>query len=293
MEASRDPVRLGHWTDPSGATGCTVVLFPEGCVASGEVRGGAPATREFALLDPRRMVQQVDAVVLTGGSAFGLATAHGVVDALVEQERGFETRAGRVPIVVAMGLFDLAEGVRRPGAEHGRLALEAASEAPWPTGRVGAGAGATVGKWRGPEHRVPAGIGIHTVRSATEHGELQVTAAIAVNAVGDIDDGTTAAEVLAGEHVPPTAPEELGENTTIGVVWTNAILDKVGCRQVAESGHDGFGRAIIPAHTSGDGDECVAVATGEIEAPVATVRLLAAVAVEAAIRSCRGGSASS
>lgn len=293
MEPSREPVRLGHWTDPSGATGCTVVLFPEGCVASGEVRGGAPATREFALLDPRRMVQQVDAVVLTGGSAFGLATAHGVVDALVEQERGFETRAGRVPIVVAMGLFDLAEGVPRPGAEQGRLALDAVSEAPWPTGRVGAGAGATVGKWRGPQHRVPAGIGIHTVRSATEHGELQVTAAIAVNAVGDIDDGKVAAEVLAGEHVPPAAPEELGENTTIGVVWTNAILDKVGCRQVAESGHDGFGRAIIPAHTSGDGDALVAVSTGEIEAPVATVRLLAAVAVEAAIRSCRGGSSGS
>lgn len=287
MDDSRDPVQLGHWTDSSGSTGCTVVLFPEGCVASGEVRGGAPATREFALLDPRRMVQQVDAVVLTGGSAFGLATAHGVVDALVERERGFETRAGRVPIVVAMGLFDLAEGVPRPGAEHGRLALDAASDAPWPSGRVGAGAGATVGKWRGPEHRVPGGIGIHTVRSATAHGELHVTAAIAVNAVGDIDDGGVTAEVLAGEHVPPTVPEELGENTTIGVVWTNAILDKIGCRQVAESGHDGFGRAIIPAHTSGDGDALVVVSTGELEAPVASVRLLAAVAVEAAIRSCQ------
>ena len=292
MDDSRDTVRLGHWTDPGGSTGCTVVLFPEGSVASGEIRGGAPATREFGLLDPRRMVQQVDAVVLTGGSAFGLATAQGVVEALAERERGFVTRAGRVPIVVAMGLFDLAEGVPRPGAEQGRLALDAASVAPWATGPVGAGAGATVGKWRGPEHRAPGGIGIHTVRSATEHGEVSVTAAIAVNAVGDLDDGRVAAEVLAGEHVPPAAPEDLGENTTIGVIWTNAILDKVGCRQVAESGHDGFGRAIIPAHTSGDGDALVAVSTGEIDAPVPTVRLLATVAVEAAIRSCQGASSS-
>jgi L-aminopeptidase/D-esterase-like protein len=292
MDDSRSPVRLGHWTDPGGATGCTVVLFPEGCVASGEVRGGAPATREFELLDPRRMVQQVDAVVLTGGSAFGLSTAHGVVEALAEQDRGFETRAGRVPIVVAMALFDLAEGVARPGPDEGRLALQAAAEAPWPSGRVGAGAGATVGKWRGADHRVPSGIGIETVRAATPNGELHVTAAIAVNAIGDIDDGSTVAEVLAGDHVPPTDPEELGENTTIGVIWTNAILDKVGCRQVAESGHDGFGRALLPAHTSGDGDALVAVSTGELDVPVATVRLLATVAVESAIRSCQNLDAS-
>ncbi len=290
MTDSRDPVRLGHWTDPSGATGCTVVLFPEGCVASGEIRGGAPATREFGLLDPRRMVEHIDAVVLTGGSAFGLAAADGVVAALAERGRGFATRAGNVPIVVAMGLFDLAEGVPKPGADQGRLALEVAAPQGldgWASGAVGAGAGATVGKWRGPKYRRPGGLGMHTVRSATGQGDLWVTAVVAVNAVGDIDDGTVAAEVLTGEHVPPKAPEDLGENTTIGVVWTNAIMDKVGARQVAESGHDGFARAIIPAHTSGDGDALVAVSTGEIEAPIATVRLLTTVAVETAIRHCR------
>lgn len=228
------------------------------------------------------MVQHVDAVVLSGGSAFGLAASEGVVAALVEQERGFETRAGRVPIVVGMSLFDLAEDVPRPGASEGRHAFDAADVGPWSTGRVGAGAGATIGKWRGPDHREPAGIGIATVRS----DDVEVTACIAVNATGDIDDGSTVAEVLAGDHVAPRLDDSF-ENTTIGVIWTNAALDKIGCRLVAESGHDGFGRALIPAHTSGDGDALVAVSTGVVEAAVATVRLLATVAVEQAIRTCR------
>lgn len=276
-------VLVGHWTAPQAVTGCTVVLFPAGTVASGEVRGGAPATREFELLDPRRTVAAVDAVVLTGGSAFGLAAADGVVEALAQRDRGFPTRAGRVPIVVAMALFDLAEGVPRPGPEQGRAALEAAGRGPWSKGRVGAGAGATVGKWRGPEHRRPGGLGLATVRS----GELEVTAVVAVNAVGDIDDGTTVAEVVAGDHRPPPVEGQGFENTTIGVVWTNAALTKLQCRLVAESGHDGFARALLPAHTGSDGDAVVAASTGSVDAPVPTVRLLATVAVERAIRTCR------
>jgi len=276
-------VLIGHWTAPGATTGCSVVIFPEGTVASGEVRGGAPASREFALLDPRRMVQHVDAVVLTGGSAFGLAAADGVMQELAALGRGFETRAGRVPIVVAMGLFDLAEGAARPGPDEGRAAVEAAAAGPWPSGRVGAGSGATIGKWRGPDHRRPGGLGLATVRSQ----ETEVTAMIAVNAVGDIDDGSTVAEVLDGAHVPPGSDGEEFENTTIGVLWTNAVLDKVECRLVAESGHDGLARALLPAHTSGDGDALVAASTGVVAAPVATVRLLATIAVEQAIRTCR------
>lgn len=291
MEAGQEPdgpigeVLVGHWTAPGAVTGCTAVLLPEGSVASGEVRGGAPATREFALLDPRRMVENVDAVVLAGGSAFGLSCADGVQRVLVERERGFVTRAGRVPIVVAMGLFDLAEGAPRPGPAEGELAARAAVSAPIDTGRVGAGAGATIGKWRGPEYRTPAGIGRATVRSA----ELEVTALVAVNAVGDIDDGATVAEVVAGDHVAPAPPEQAFENTTIGVIWTNARLSKLECRLVAESGHDGLARALVPAHTSGDGDALVAASVGTVDAAMPTVRLLATVAVDQAIRRCHGG----
>ena len=159
-------VEVGQWTDAAARTGCTVVCFPEGTVASGEVRGGAPATREFALLDPSRMIQRIDAVVLTGGSAFGLASAHGVMEVLAERGRGFETAGGVVPIVVAMGIFDLAvgDGTVRPGADQGRLATESASSGPHEVGLVGAGTGATVAKWRGVDHRRPGGLVTRTVR---------------------------------------------------------------------------------------------------------------------------------
>ncbi len=306
-----DGVRVGHWTDPEACTGCTVVLFPEGTVASGEVRGGAPATREFALLDPLRMINRLDAVVLSGGSAYGLASADGVMRVLERRKAGFVTTAGVVPIVVGMSLFDLNEGNGkvRPGRSEGRKAALAATAAPTPLGRVGAGAGATVGKWRGKDHARPGGLG-----GAVAHvGDLTVAALIAVNAVGDIDDGVTMAEILAGAFEPPkiepfneeeaAAPDlesviagGMGENTTIGVVATNAILTKAQCRLVAESAHDGFARALVPAHSIGDGDAVVAAATGLIEADLSTVRLLTVAVVEAAIRSVAstgGGSSAS
>jgi L-aminopeptidase/D-esterase-like protein len=152
MATDVEGVRVGHWTDAEARTGCTVVLFPEGTVASGEVRGGAPATREFALLDPTRMVTRLDAVVLSGGSAFGLAAADGVMAHLAEAGVGFETVGGRVPIVVAMCLYDLAVGdpTVRPTAEHGRAAAAGAHGGPVETGRVGAGTGATAPWWRRP-----------------------------------------------------------------------------------------------------------------------------------------------
>jgi L-aminopeptidase/D-esterase-like protein len=277
-------VRVGHWTDEVARTGCTVLLFPEGTVASGEVRGGAPATREFALLDPSRTVARLDALVLTGGSAFGLAAADGVMDHLEEHDVGVTTRAGKVPIVVAMGLFDLGEGDRlvRPGAAQGLAAAREAREGPVAVGRVGAGTGATVGTWRGAEHGVPGGLGGAVVR----RGDLVVGALVAVNASGSVDDGAVPAAVAAGTFTEwPTDRDNPFTNTTIGAVVTNARLDKAGCLLVSEGAHDGYARALFPAHTRGDGDAVVTAAVGLVDAPVDVVRLLAVVAVERAVRS--------
>ncbi|HEX2850110.1 MAG TPA: P1 family peptidase [Acidimicrobiales bacterium] len=274
-------VRVGHWTDAVARTGCTVVLLPEGTVASGEVRGGAPGTREFALLSPERLVTTVDAVVLAGGSAFGLAACDGVVRWCGEHERGFATAAGRVPIVVGAVLFDLAVGDAgvRPGPAEGYAACASATSGPFPLGAVGAGTGATVAKWRGREHARPGGIGSATERA----GDLVVSALVAVNAFGDVRGGP----VTPGEEADAAAVDAAGafENTTIGVVATNARLDKTGCLLVAQGAHDGLARALDPAHATVDGDAFVAAATGEVEAPVDRIRLLAARAVEAAIRS--------
>jgi len=273
-------VRVGHWTNGEARTGCTVVVLPPGAVASGEVRGGAPATREFALLDPTRTVANVDAVVLSGGSAFGLAAGQGVMEWLEAQGRGFETKAGRVPIVVGMSLFDLGVGDAsvRPGPAEGRAAAEAAGDGVFPVGLVGAGTGATTGKWLGAERAVPGGLVTATLRS----GDLVVSSLVAVNAVGRIDDGTT-----IDDPGPPTRSSDVGErdNTTIGVVVTNADLDKVECHLVAQSAHDGLARALLPAHTAADGDAFVAAATGEVEVDVLHLRVLAQQAVTTAVRS--------
>ncbi len=267
-------------------TGCTVVLLPPSTTASGEVRGGSPATREFELLDPTRSVTHVDAVVLSGGSAFGLAAADGVVAALEMQGRGYETRATNVPIVVAMSLYDLGVGDSnvRPGPAQGALALKDCCEDP-ETGPIGAGTGATVGKWRRPDEPPEGGIGMFTTR----RGELVVTALVANNAAGDIDDGTVPAEIAEGAFAD--WPETFGpdafataDNTVIGVVITNARLDPVECRVVAQGAHDGLARAVFPPHTRSDGDAFVAAATGGIVAHVDEVRALAVVATEQALR---------
>lgn len=275
-----DGVRVGHWTDAGARTGCTVVLLPEGTVASGEVRGGAPATREFALLDPLRMVTRVDAVVLAGGSAFGLAAADGVMAHLEEAGVGFETAGGRVPIVVAMALYDLTtgDGSVRPGAEQGRSAAASAAAGPVALGAVGAGTGATVAKWRGPEHRRPGGIVTASVRGPDG---LVVSALVAVNAFGE--PGASPQEVVEGTvHGSDISP---GENTTIGVVATNARLDKVACHLLAQSAHHGLARAVSPSHTAVDGDAFVAAATGTVDAESAVVRNLAVAAVASAVGS--------
>ncbi len=281
MELGVAGVGVGHWTDEVARTGCTVVLLPPDSVASGEVRGGAPASREFALLDPTRLVPSIDAVVLAGGSAFGLAAADGVMEVLEQQQRGFSTAHGPIPIVVGLALYDLGVGDSRvrPGAAAGRHAAEHATDCP-ATGAVGAGTGATVGNWRGPTHVRPGGLGIAVVRRA----ELVVTAIVATNAAGDIDDGATVAAVADGSFGDWPQRSETGINTTIGVVVTNAALDKVECRLLAEGAHDGLARAIVPPHTRADGDAFVAAATGEVHADVDDVRFMAVIAVEQAVR---------
>jgi L-aminopeptidase/D-esterase-like protein len=265
-------VRVGHWTGEG--TGCTVVVFPPGTIGSGEVRGGAPATREFALLDPTRNVEVIDAVVMSGGSAFGLATADGVMRALRNDDRGFETSAGRVPIVPAMGLFDLRpDAFSPPGPAEGRLAYESAAAA-FDTGVIGAGTGARTGRWRGPDENGPGGLGF----ASLAHDGLVVSALAAVNSVGE--PGVVDSELIARNWTAEPPPLE---NTTLILIATNAQLTKVQCHLVAQSGHDGIGRALFPAHTRSDGDAVVAAATGVVEAHPEKVRSLAVLAVQQAI----------
>ncbi|MFJ1455795.1 P1 family peptidase [Nocardia sp. N2S4-5] len=275
-------VRVGHWTDTRGATGCTAVVLPPGTVASCEVRGGAPASRELDALAPDKSVLAVDAIVLTGGSAFGLAAADGVLRYLEEQDRGVPTPAGPVPVVPTLALFDLAAGdpAARPTADSGYAAAQAVSGEQVLHGRIGAGTGAYTSQWRGPDGRRPGGLAY----SEHRHGDLVVGALCAVNAFGDIDDGVAPIS-LDSVAVFDQVFDFARTHTTIGAVLTNARLDKPSCRIVAQGAHDGLSRALTPPHTRFDGDGFIAAATGEIPAHVDTVRLMALAAVTDAIRS--------
>lgn len=276
------PVRVGHWT--GRGTGVTVILAPPGTVASGEVRGGAPATREFALLDPTCLVTRVDAVVLCGGSAFGLSAADGVMSVLREAGVGYETPAGRVPIVVAMSIYDGSVAGHWPTAAAGRSAALAARSGGRPlTGRVGAGTGASTGKWL---HQVPRAGGFGFVQERV--GACRVAAFAVVNSWGDV--------------VPPGRPDlDRDENawrahegtgtdrlchTTLGVIVIDAKLTKGECLLVSQSGHDGFAIALRPAHSQFDGDAVVTLATGSEPAEVG-VDMLRAVAVEVMAKAIR------
>jgi L-aminopeptidase/D-esterase-like protein len=276
-------IRVGHWTDPVGLTGCTVVLPPSGTVASGVVRGGAPGTRETDLLRPGMLVQEANAILLTGGSAFGLAAADGVVSYLEEAGIGFDTEVARVPIVPAAVLFDLGVGDARarPGPAAGRAACEAASDGNVAEGNVGAGTGATVAKLFGVEHAVKGGIGT----ASAEDGDLVVGVLAAVNALGEIvdDDG----ELIAASRIPER-PETPGSstagNTTLVVVATNAALSRERAHLLAQAAHEGISAAIRPAHTIWDGDTAFTLATGGVEAGQRAVEALAVTATRDAIR---------
>ncbi|HEX2058635.1 MAG TPA: P1 family peptidase [Actinomycetota bacterium] len=283
--------RVGHWTDAQARTGCTVLLPPRGNVCSCDIRGSSPSSRELALLDPDRRLTEVHGVLLTGGSAFGLAAAEGVVEWLEEHGIGYETPVALVPIVPAAVVFDLGAGDPRvrPDRDAGRSACAAAIEGPPPRGAVGAGAGATVGKWAGREHGVPGGFGF----GVAEEDGARAAAVAVVNAVGDVlaDDGT----VLAGTTAPPELrkppPDEelpLPANTVLALVAVEGTFEKREVRWLASRGSDGITIAVRPAHTRYDGDVVFAVAApapaGSPPADLDVLGPLATAAVAAAVR---------
>jgi len=284
-------IRVGHSTDPEALTGCTVVLCPPGTIGSGEVRGGAPGTRETDLLRPGTLVQEVNAVLITGGSAFGLAAADGVMRFLEERGIGFETPVAKVPIVPAAVLFDLGVGdaAARPGPDQGYAACSAASERV-AEGNVGAGTGATVSKVHGLDRAVKGGLG---TASRTE-GEVIVGAIAAVNAFGEIVDeqgqpiaaARPGRDAAAGVPGIPTYGEEPlpGMNTTLVVVATNAKLSKERAHLLSLAAHDGIAGAVRPAHTMWDGDTVFVLATGPVEAEHRQLESMAEEAVKEAIR---------
>lgn len=291
-------LRVGHWTDRRAATGCTVVLCEAGAVASVDVRGGAPGTRETDLLRPGNLVERVQAVFLSGGSAFGLDAAAGVMRYLEEQGVGFPTPGGLVPIVVGAVLYDLSIGRPdvRPDAAAGYAACRAAKGGRISQGSVGAGSGATVGKALGMERAVKGGIGTASERAA---GDIIVGALVAVNCFGEVVDPDSGG-ILAGprdekggflstldilRRRPASALAAGFTNSTIGVVATNARLNREQAYRLAVMAHDGLSRAVRPAHTLVDGDVFFSLATGATEAAADPIALgaLAAQAVERAI----------
>ena len=317
-------ILVGHYTDSENATGCTVIVCPpEGAVGGVDVRGPAPATRETDLLRSGHLVERVNAVLLTGGSAFGLDAAGGVMRFLEEKNIGYDTGVARVPIVPAAAIFDLAVGSAkvRPNAEAGYRACVSATSGPVAEGRVGAGTGATVGHLLGPKFTCPGGVG--TASQAIGQGVV-VGALVVVNAFGDVVDPRTG-EIIAGTRNPdvgvrPLSPLRTGKveeafrvgeserwlnsgdaikrglaqtilgriHTTIGVVATNAALTKEEANLVAMMAHDGLARAIRPAHALYDGDAFFVLSAGEEKGNVTAIGHTAAeVVAEAIVRAVR------
>ncbi len=267
---------IGHWSDPEAATGCTVIIPPAGSRCGVDIRGGGPGTRETDVIGAGAGPHEASAVLLSGGSAYGLAAADGVMSWLEERGRGHPTPAGIVPIVPAAVIYDLAEkdGSVRPGPAEGRAACEAATADP-DRGRVGAGAGAAVGKVLGREHACPAGIGIST--AVTGRGET-VTALAVANAFGDVrgEDGSpigsardedgavvTAAEALAAMDAPPDWSRIEERNTTLVCVLTDAGLEGGACARVARMASAGVARAVEPVFSDLDGDVVFCLSAGE------------------------------
>ena len=267
-------LKVGHHTDSRRPTGCTVVLCEAGVTCGVDVRGAAPGTRETDLLAPGNLVDRVHALLLAGGSSFGLDAASGVMRWLDERGHGFVVGPARVPIVPAAVLFDLWLGDARirPDAQAGHAACEAASTDAPEQGNVGAGAGATVGKLFGIAHAMKGGIGTASI----EANGVRIAALVAVNAVGDVIDPATARVVAGSRQLDGRTPRRItaalarglmppnilaGAATTIGVVATDAALDKAQCSRLATMAHDGLARCIDPVHTASDGDTLFALAT--------------------------------
>jgi L-aminopeptidase/D-esterase-like protein len=289
-------LKIGHATNEAYHTGCTVFLCPAQTVASVDARGPAPGSRELTLLELDKPIQFVNAVVLTGGSAFGLATADGVMRYLGEREIGHWTPIRPIPIVPAAVVYDLffSGGKQLPDAEMGYQACLNAGDTDIPQGNVGAGAGVTVGKWGGFAAPMKGGFGLASV----EVEGVTVGAAAVVNAVGDVvnEDGS----ILAGARKPgggwlvevnpfrkfPERPPAQLTNTTLIVLWTNAILSKIEANRLAQRAHDGLAIAIRPAHTTHDGDTAFALATGQV---VGNFDLVANTAVHVIAEAIRNG----
>lgn len=305
-------IKIGNEQDFEGATGCTVIICEAGAVGGVDVRGGSPGTRETDLLNPVNMVQQIHAVVLSGGSAFGLDASSGVMKYLEERNIGFDAGVAKVPIVASAVLFDLVIGRAnvRPDKDMGYSACKNAEKIDSMKrcnnfegnilqqidllGSIGAGTGATVGKINGPQNAMKGGLG----SCAFQAGELKVGAIAAVNCLGDVIDPKTG-KILAGalrEDKKTFLNTEdfmisrydnkkniFNGNTTIGVVVTNAKLNKAQANKIASMAHNGYGRTMRPAHTMQDGDTIFVLATGEVEADINVIGLIAAKAIEESV----------
>ncbi len=285
-------IRAGHATNAGAGTGCTVIVCPAGATGAVDVRGGAPATRETDLLRPEETVQVLHAVVLSGGSAFGLAAASGAADELERRGVGLDVMVAKVPIVSSACVFDLAcgEASVRPDASYGVRAVRAALDAvdaPLERGNVGVGTGCTVGKVAGPARAMKAGLG----EGIRQVGKMVCGAVAAVNAVGNVVDPVTGAPiagVLSADgsqvvSVEAGATMPLRTNTTVSCVVTNARLSKAQATKVAQMSADAYAHVIRPTHTTNDGDCIFVMATGAIEAEVDMVGMLATAALEDAI----------
>ena len=293
-------ILVGHATDNEHHTGCSVIICPENTVGGVDIRGPSPGSRETALLGPDKHVQDVTAILLTGGSAFGLAAADGVVRYLEENDLGHWTPRATVPIVPAAVVYDLffSEGKRRPDAEMGYQSCQVAQSEEVAQGNVGAGAGVTVGKWAGFDGIMKGGFGTAAEEVEVEGGERLIVGAVAVtNCVGDIlntdgtvlagarsSDGTWFAENDPLQHLvkEPEIPE--GTNTTLMVAATNAALNKVDVNRLAQHAQNGLVMAVRPAHTTHDGDTAFALATGEVEVRFDLVAYLTELVVAESIR---------
>ena len=293
---SIEGIFIGNAQDEKGGTGCTAVYCPEGAVAGVDVRGGGPATRETDLLNPVNMIEKIHCVMLSGGSAYGLAAAEGAMRYMEEHGVGFDVGVGKVPIVPSACLFDLVAGdpACRPDAEMGYRALAQAEKNEAEEGLFGAGTGATVGKICGAERVMKSGLGFW----AEQVGDLKVGAVVAVNALGDVFDPVTHCPIAGLLNEEKTAVASTTEafkemarvdfdafhgNTTLGCIITNADLTKAQANKVAMMAHDGYARAIRPVHTSNDGDTIFTMAHGSVAAHVDLVGILAAEVMEKAI----------
>ena len=291
------PVRIGQTEDAAAGTGCTVLICPEGMRAGLDVRGGGPASRESQLLNPLMSAQTIHAILLSGGSAYGLGAANGVMQYLEEHGVGYDTGYALVPLVAQADIYDLSVGEAsvRPGADMGREAARLAMEAGnYRDGNYGAGCGATVGKLAGMDRCMKTGIGSYAIQI----GELRIGAIVVLNALGDVYDWKTG-EQVAGlraadgsglcstmeEMKQSLAPVEnrFTGNTTLAVVITNAAFDKTRLCKIAGMAHDGLARSVRPVHTSADGDSIYAVSAGEVQADQDLTGALAAEVVSEAI----------